>query len=50
MTAQQTYDTVADFIASMNPKMLLSLSATPEMQARLEELLYKSKQSGLSLT
>ena len=48
MTAHTTYDTVADFIAGMNPQRILELRATPEMQERLEELIEKEKAEGLS--
>jgi len=49
MIAQSTYDTVADFIASMNPKKVLDMRASQEMQIRLEELIGKEKDDGLSL-
>jgi len=48
MTAQTTYDTVADFIAGMNPQRVLEFRATPEMQERLEELIEKEKAEGLT--
>jgi hypothetical protein len=47
-TAQATYDSVADFIAGMNPQRTLELRATPEMQGRLEELIEKEKTAGLT--
>ena len=50
MTAHNTYDTVADFIAGMNPQRVLELRATPEMQERLEELIEKEKSEGLTAT
>ncbi len=50
MTAHTTYDTVADFIAGMNPQRVLELRATPEMQERLEELIEKEKSEGLTAT
>ena len=50
MTAHTTYDTVADFIAGMNPQRVLELRATPEMQERLEELIEKEKSEGLMAT
>ena len=43
MTAPNTYDTVADFIASMNPKKIMELKAPSEMQDRFEELVAKEK-------
>lgn len=48
MAAHATYDTVADFIAGMNPKRVLELRAAPEMQERLEELMEKEKNIGLT--
>lgn len=48
MTAQATYDTVADFLASMNPARILELHAPEAMQQRLEELLEKEKETGLT--
>lgn len=49
MTATNVYDSVADFIASMNPQKILELRADPEMQQRLEELIEKEKSSGLTV-
>jgi len=48
MTASSVYDSVADFIASMNPQKVLELRADPDMQDRLEELIEKEKTTGLS--
>lgn len=48
MTASSVYDSVADFIASMNPEKVLELRADPDMQDRLEELIEKEKMTGLS--
>jgi len=48
MTAQHTYDMVADFIASMNPRKVLELKASDGMQERLEFLIRKEKDSNLS--
>lgn len=48
MTASATYDTVADFLASMDPVRMLELHAPEAMQERLEELIEKEKESGLS--
>ncbi len=47
MGAQTAYDSVADFIAGMNPQKVLELHASQEMQERLEELIEKEKQAGL---
>lgn len=49
MVAQNTYDSVADFIASMNPQRVLEMKASKEMQDRLEELIHKEKDEGLSV-
>ncbi|MEM9886464.1 MAG: hypothetical protein AAF849_11285 [Bacteroidota bacterium] len=49
MTAQHTYDMVADFIASMNPRRVLELKAPASMQKRLETLIVREKEGGLSL-
>ena len=48
MTASSVYDSVADFIASMNPEKVLELRADPDMQDRLEELIEKEKMTALS--
>jgi len=48
MTASSVYDSVADFIVSMNPEKVLALRADPDMQDRLEELMEKEKMTGLS--
>ena len=48
MTAAATYDTVADFLASMNPGKILELQAPEHMQERLELLIEKEKESGLT--
>lgn len=48
MTALSVYDSVADFIAAMNPQKVLELKAAPEMQQRLEELIEQEKTSGLN--
>lgn len=49
MTALSVYDSVADFIASMNPQKVLELKAAPEMQQRLEDLIDQEQSRGLSL-
>lgn len=48
MTVHTTYETVADFIAGMNPQRTLELRTTVEMQDRLEELIEKEKMRGLT--
>ena len=48
MTAFSVYDSVADFIAAMNPQKVLELKAAPEMQQRLEELIAQETAVGLS--
>lgn len=47
MTASNVYDSVADFIAKLNPQKILELRADAEMQERLEELIEKEKSEGL---
>ncbi|MCB9317121.1 MAG: hypothetical protein H6574_16690 [Lewinellaceae bacterium] len=48
MTASAAYDTVADFLASMDPVRILELHAPDSMQQRLEELIEKEKETGLN--
>jgi hypothetical protein len=48
MTVQHTYDHVANFLATMNPQKILELKAPQEMSSRLEFLLRKEKEKGLS--
>ena len=48
MPARSTCDFVADFIANMDPARLLKLHAPEAMQKRLEELIEKEKESGLT--
>ena len=43
MTIYNAYDQIADLIASLDPAKVLSLEANEEMQARLEDLIEKSK-------
>lgn len=47
MTAFSVYDSVADFIANMNPQKVMEFKADPEMQDRLEELLERERSVGL---
>lgn len=48
MTASSIYDNIADFIAGLNPKKVLEMRPEPEMQARLEALMEKETDKGLS--
>ena len=48
MTIPSIYNSIADFIASMNPRKILELKPSPEMQERLELLIAKEKQMPLS--
>ena len=48
MTAATVYDSVADFIAGMNPQKVLDFRADADMQQRLEELIDKEKEEGLT--
>ena len=43
MIIYNAYDQIADLIASLDPAKVLSLKANEEMQARLEDLIEKSK-------
>ncbi|MEN0005988.1 MAG: hypothetical protein AAF798_17690 [Bacteroidota bacterium] len=48
MTASTVYDSVADFIAKMNPQKMLELKADAVMQERVGILINKEKDEGLS--
>jgi hypothetical protein len=48
MAVQTVYDHVADFIAEMNPAKLLQLRATDKDRERLEALIEKEKEEGLT--
>ena len=48
MTVYNVYDQLANLIAQLNPVQVQSLKATPDMQARLELLIEKSKNNELS--
>ena len=48
MTAQLAYDHIADFIAAMNPAMVLELRAPEAARLRLEELIEQEKSGPLS--
>lgn len=47
MTIYNTYDQLAEIIASLAPEKVLALKANEEMQARLEDLIEKSKEGNL---
>ncbi len=47
MTIYNVYDQMADLIASLDPAKVMALKANVEMQARLEDLIEKSKFSEL---
>lgn len=42
------YDFIADYLASMSPQMMLDLHAPLNMQERLELLIDKEKEGGIS--
>ena len=48
MTVQTVYDHVADFIAGLDPEKVLELKATEAMSDRMESLVAKKKEEGLS--
>lgn len=48
MNIYTAYEKVADILSQAEPSKLESLQATPEMQARLEILIAKSKSGKLS--
>ncbi len=48
MNIYTAYEKVADILSQVERSKLESLQATPEMQARLESLIAKSKESKLS--
>jgi len=43
MNIYKVYDQIADLIASLDPAKVMALKANEEMQARLEDLIEKSK-------
>lgn len=45
---QNVYDGLADFIAGMDPQRVLAFHASPEIQQRVELLLDKKKEAGLT--
>ncbi|HKK79007.1 MAG TPA: hypothetical protein VJ933_05230 [Phaeodactylibacter sp.] len=48
MTTTSVYNDVASFIANLGPEKVLELKAGDEMQARLEFLIDKEKNEGLT--
>ncbi|MBE2206730.1 MAG: hypothetical protein IAE84_04040 [Saprospiraceae bacterium] len=48
MEVLDNFNIVADYIAGMNPEKTLALQAPPSMQKRLENLIAKEKNGGLS--
>ncbi len=49
MTADvMAYEEVAEFLAAINPEKLLELRPSPSVQERVEELIDKKKEGGLS--
>jgi len=48
MGVLNSYDFIADYIASMSPEKTLDLHAPKEMQKRLESLINKEKKGKLS--
>ena len=49
MTVQTIYDHIAESIASMNPTKVLEMRAPESASERLESLVQKEKQNGLSV-
>jgi hypothetical protein len=48
MVAQQGYDEIATLLADMDPAKLVSLKASPVLQERVEDLLEKNSEEGLT--
>lgn len=48
MEVLDSFNIVADYIASMSPEKTLALQAPPSMQKRLEKLIAKEKSKGLT--
>ncbi len=42
------YDEIADFLAAMNPVKLVQFHASDNLQKRVEELLFKNREEGLT--
>ena len=49
MTVQTIYDHIAESIATMNPTKVLEMRAPESASERLESLVQKEKQNGLSV-
>ncbi len=47
---QSAYDSLADFIATLDPIKVIGFHAPSKIQERAEELLEKKQDTGLSLT
>ncbi len=47
-TATTVYDQIAEFMAAMDPIKMIAFKASPENQNRLDQLLDKQKESGLT--
>ncbi len=47
-TNMNVFDTLADFIAGMNPERVLTFFAPPEIQKRADELVFRKKEGALS--
>ena len=47
-TIYSVYDQIAELLASLEPKKILALKASPEVQARLEILIEKSKNQDIT--
>lgn len=48
MVAQQGYDEIATLLADMDPAKLVSLKASSVLQERVEDLLEKNSEEGLT--
>jgi len=48
MVAQQGYDEIAALLADMDPAKLISIKASSAFQERVEDLLEKNKEEGLT--
>lgn len=47
-TATTVYDQIAEFMAGMDPNKMIAFKASSENQKRLDQLLDKQKESGLT--
>ena len=47
---QSVYDSLADFMATLDPVKVLGFHAPTKIQDRVEELLEKKQESGISVT